>query len=100
MTPENAVKTNLTLLAVGLFLGVSTATATDPLPSWNATAPRMAVIAFVEKITKPGSPDFVPVAERIAVFDNEGKGIDEAKAKSWTVVDRKTDWKRVFPFER
>jgi hypothetical protein len=42
------------------------------LPSWQDTAPKQAIIAFVEKVTKPGSPDFVPVAERIATFDNDG----------------------------
>jgi len=46
--------------------------AADPLPSWNDTAPKKALVAFVEKVTKPGSPDFVPVAERIATFDNDG----------------------------
>jgi len=44
----------------------------DPLPSWNDAAPKKAVIAFVEKVTKEGSTDFVPVAERISVFDNDG----------------------------
>jgi len=46
--------------------------AADPLPSWNDTAPKQAIIAFVEKVTKDGTPDFVPPAERIAVFDNDG----------------------------
>ena len=45
---------------------------TDPLPSWNDTAPKKAIIAFVKRVTKEGSPDFVPVAERIATFDNDG----------------------------
>jgi phosphoglycolate phosphatase-like HAD superfamily hydrolase len=45
---------------------------TDPLPSWSDTAPKKAIIAFVERVTKEGSPDFVPVAERIATFDNDG----------------------------
>ncbi len=44
----------------------------DPLPSWNDTAPKAAIVAFVEKVTKAGSSDFVPVPERIAVFDNDG----------------------------
>lgn len=44
----------------------------DPLPSWNDTAPKKAVIAFVEKVTKEGGPDFVPAPERIATFDNDG----------------------------
>jgi hypothetical protein len=48
------------------------AQAGDPLPSWNDTAPKQAIVAFVEKVTKPGSPDFVPVPERIATFDNDG----------------------------
>lgn len=46
--------------------------AADPLPSWNDTAPRQAIIALVETVTKEGTPDFVPPAERIAVFDNDG----------------------------
>ncbi len=48
------------------------ANAADPLPSWNDTAPKQAIVAFVEKATKEGSPDFVPIPERIAVFDNDG----------------------------
>src|SRR5215831_4185069 len=48
------------------------AAAADPLPSWNNTAPKKAVVAFVERVTKESSPDFVPVAERIATFDNDG----------------------------
>ena len=46
--------------------------AQDPLPSWNDTGPKRAIISFVEKVATEGSPDFVPVAERIAVFDNDG----------------------------
>jgi len=44
----------------------------DPLPSWNDTKPKQEIIAFVERVTKEGSPDFVPVPERIATFDNDG----------------------------
>ena len=46
--------------------------AADPLPSWNDTGPKQAIVQFVAKVTRDGSPDFVPVAERIAVFDNDG----------------------------
>jgi phosphoglycolate phosphatase-like HAD superfamily hydrolase len=52
--------------------GITTLLAQDPLPSWNDTAPKKAIVAFVEKVTKEGSPDFVPVPERIATFDNDG----------------------------
>jgi hypothetical protein len=48
------------------------AQATDPLPSWNDGPAKQSIINFVEKVTKPGSPDFVPVSERIATFDNDG----------------------------
>jgi phosphoglycolate phosphatase-like HAD superfamily hydrolase len=44
----------------------------DPLPSWKDTAPKQAIIGFVDKVTKPGSPDFVPAEDRIATFDNDG----------------------------
>ena len=44
----------------------------DLLPSWNDGAARRNIIEFVGKVTAEGSPDFVPVAERIAVFDNDG----------------------------
>ncbi len=44
----------------------------DPLQSWNDNESKKAVIAFVERVTKRGSPDFVPEEERIATFDNDG----------------------------
>ena len=46
--------------------------AQEPLPSWNDTATKKAIVTFVERVTKQGSPDFVPPAERIATFDNDG----------------------------
>jgi hypothetical protein len=46
--------------------------AADPLPSWNDTPNKKAIITFVEKVTREGSPDFVPAPERIATFDNDG----------------------------
>src|SRR5210317_1454236 len=44
----------------------------DPLPSWNKTPTKQAIIEFVERVTTPGSPDYVDPAERIATFDNDG----------------------------
>ena len=44
----------------------------DPLPSWNDGATKRAIVEFVGKVTKQGGPDFVPPAERIATFDNDG----------------------------
>src|SRR4249920_459448 len=62
-----------TLTAVlSLLLLSNAAFAADPLPSWNEGAAKQAIISFVEKVTKEGSPAFVPPAERIATFDNDG----------------------------
>lgn len=44
----------------------------DPLPSWNPGDARQAITGFVANITRQVSPDYVPPAERIAVFDNDG----------------------------
>ena len=44
----------------------------DPLPSWNEGAAKQAIMAFIAKVTNAESADFVPLAERIAVFDNDG----------------------------
>jgi hypothetical protein len=57
---------------VPLSATAQTAVAGDPLPSWNDTQTRRAIVAFVDRVTKQGSPDFVPEAERIATFDNDG----------------------------
>ena len=53
-------------------LTVSGAHVQAPLPSWNDAAAKRAILNFVAKVTKEGSPDFVPVSERIATFDNDG----------------------------
>ena len=44
----------------------------DALPSWNDGASKRAIVGFVARITQQGGPDFVPPAERIATFDNDG----------------------------
>ena len=79
----------------------------DPLPSWNDGPAKQSIIAFVEKVTKPGSPDFVPVPERIATFDNDGTlwceqpvpvqlyfALDRVKA----LVPQHPEWNTTEPF--
>ena len=44
----------------------------DPLPSWNEGETKTAVIAYVQAVTESNSPDFIPVKDRIATFDNDG----------------------------
>jgi phosphoglycolate phosphatase-like HAD superfamily hydrolase len=98
-------------LALGVLLTISIPVlimAQDPLPSWNDTAPKKAIVAFVERVTKEGSPDFVPVAERIATFDNDGTlwaeqpmyfqllfALDRVKA----MAPRHPEWKTKEPFD-
>ena len=59
-------------LACVLALATTLAHATDALPSWNDGTAKQSIVDFVAKVTKEGSPDFVPAAERIATFDNDG----------------------------
>ncbi|MEE4191768.1 MAG: HAD family hydrolase [Halieaceae bacterium] len=42
------------------------------LSNWRDSASRSAIVEFVEAVSREDSPDFVPAAERIAVFDNDG----------------------------
>ena len=104
------MKTKLICCALG-FIVVCVASgsvrADDPLLSWNDTAPKKAIIAFVEKVTKEGSPDFVRPQERIATFDNDGTlwaeqpiyfqfafAIDRVKA----LAPQHPEWKKQQPF--
>jgi hypothetical protein len=71
MTPT--IKQLLTLVVTALSLvGVVPIQAAGPLPSWNDGKAKQAIADFVARVTNEGSPDFVPVAERIATFDNDG----------------------------
>jgi haloacid dehalogenase-like hydrolase len=82
--------------------------ADDPLGSWNDTGPKKAIMAFVEKVTKESSPDFVPIEDRIATFDNDGTlwaeqpiyfqfqfAIDRVKA----LARQHPEWKEQEPFK-
>src|SRR5215470_6333632 len=52
--------------------GTGASRTADPLPSWNDGPARRAIVGFVASVTDPGSAGFVPAAERVAVFDNDG----------------------------
>jgi hypothetical protein len=55
-----------------LAMTTTIAHAADPLPSWNDGPSKKSIVEFVTKVTTAGSPDFAPVPERIATFDNDG----------------------------
>jgi len=60
-------------IVFAIFTIVVTAVqAAEPLASWNDTQAKQDIVAFVAKVTKEGSRDYVDPAERIAVFDNDG----------------------------
>jgi hypothetical protein len=80
----------------------------DLLPSWNDGESKQSIIDFVTKVTKRGSPDFVPPAERIATFDNDGTLWCEypIPVQLYFVVDRikalapmHPEWKGKQPFK-
>ncbi len=64
--------TTVTVTALVPALARSAAADSDPLPSWNEGAAKRAIVEFVGRVTDPASPDHVPAAERVAVFDNDG----------------------------
>jgi phosphoserine phosphatase len=51
---------------------VVTSANTEPLPSWNDTAARRAIMQFVEAVSGADREGHVPPEERVAVFDNDG----------------------------
>jgi len=59
-------------VVLGLAFGTQVLAQSDPLPSWNEGAAKEAIVKFVEVTTTQGSPQFVPPAERIATFDQDG----------------------------
>ena len=62
----------IVFVAFALVCAAPGARAQDPLPSWNEGPAKKVITEFVTRVMKQGERDFVPVAERIAVFDNDG----------------------------
>jgi hypothetical protein len=63
----------LSLLAAGPALA-------QGLPSWNDGTTKQAILDFVKKVTAKGGADYVPPAQRIAVFDNDDTLLHQATA--------------------
>jgi phosphoserine phosphatase len=95
-------------ICLGLFAVNAVASDSSVLPSWNDNASRQNIFEFVEAVTNKSSPDFVPPAERIAVFDNDGTlwsekpvyfqllfAIDRVKA----MAVNHPEWKTTQPFK-
>jgi hypothetical protein len=100
------------IIAAALFCALAfTTTVTqsaDLLPSWSEGKTKQSILDFVSKVTKKGSPDFVPPAERVATFDNDGTlwaeqplyfqlifAIDQVKAQA----REHPEWKEKEPYK-
>jgi phosphoglycolate phosphatase-like HAD superfamily hydrolase len=81
---------------------------TDPLPSWNDSTSKAAIVDFITKVTQEGGADFVPVSDRIATLDNDGTlwaeqpvyvqvafAFDRVKA----LASQHPEWKQQQPFK-
>jgi len=63
---------SLTIASLTFARTVSASGAADPLPSWKNGPGKQAILQFVQEVTDKSSPDYVPPADRIATFDNDG----------------------------
>jgi phosphoserine phosphatase len=96
------------LFATAIAVAAGAHAQPDPLPSWNDGAAKARIVGFVQAVTEPGGKDFVPPADRIAVFDNDGTlwseqpayfqllfAIDRVKA----LAPKHPEWKTKQPFK-
>src|ERR1700753_2057314 len=112
MFAGSIVRRTLLVLFVAAGLAASARTValaqSDPLPSWNDGAVKKSITDFVVRVTTEGNADFVPPAERIATFDNDGTlwteqpyyfqlafAIDQIKA----MAPNHPEWKTRQPFK-
>ena len=70
-TGKESLRMAMRLFLCSLML-VSVTQAEDLLPSWADTAPKQAILDFVERVSAVNGKDFVPEQDRLAVFDNDG----------------------------
>ena len=101
-------RTCITFFSSLLAVAIGSVQAQDPLASWNDVASKEAIISFVEEVVDPNSSHFIPPAERIATFDNDGTlwseqpvyfqlafAIDRVRA----LAPQHPEWKEKQPFK-
>lgn len=98
----------ISTLSLLIVLTLVTSVTAEPLASWNEGPAKQSIIDFVESVATEGSPDFVPEAERIATFDNDGCLWSEQPAyfQLFFAMDRvkamagdHPEWKTTQPFQ-
>ncbi len=86
----------------------TTSAVVDPLPSWNEGSTKTAIVNYVNDVTTEGSENFIPVADRISTFDNDGNLWSEQPVyfQLYFVLDRikemakqHPEWKNEQPFK-
>lgn len=71
------------LLAFSVVLALPFVKAADPLPSWNESPAKSAIVAFVHRVTSKGTEGYVSTSERIAAFGNSD---GDLQMLQWTVA--------------
>jgi phosphoglycolate phosphatase-like HAD superfamily hydrolase len=103
LTEDRLTKDVTGVTAIGTLLQTA-----DPLPSWNECPAKKSILDFVAKTTTAGSADFVPVSERVAVFDNDGTLWSEQPMyvqlafvldRVKLLAEKHTEWKDRQPFK-
>ncbi|HLT92394.1 MAG TPA: HAD family hydrolase [Woeseiaceae bacterium] len=107
--PKRRNRARSVLAAITLAaLVVARSVAADPLPSWNDTHAKRAILEFVERVTREGEADYVPPEQRIAAFDNDGTLWAEqpmyaqlafALDRVRQLASRHSDWRNRQPFK-
>ena len=95
-------------LATLLLISITASAQTDPLPSWNDSPAKQAIVKFVGSATRDGAPEYIAPADRIATFDNDGTlwseqpfyfqlafALDRVKA----IAPQHPEWKDKEPFK-
>ena len=96
------------VLAIAISAGGCATTTRDPLPSWNDGPAKSTITDFVQRVTTEGNTGFVPPAQRIAVFDNDGTLWSEQPAyiqllfaidRVKTLASQYPEWRTTQPFK-
>ncbi|MEE8460485.1 MAG: HAD family hydrolase, partial [Phycisphaerales bacterium] len=95
-------------LSILTSAGGCATTSHDPLPSWNDGPAKSTITDFIQRVTTEANPGFVPPAQRIAVFDNDGTLWSEQPAyvqllfaidRVKTLASRHPEWRTTQPFK-
>ncbi len=105
------MRSRFTSIAIATFAAAAVllggCASSNKLASWNDGPAKQSLVTFVDRVTTPGSPDFIPAGQRLAVFDNDGTlwaeqpmyfqflfAVDRVKA----LAPQHPEWKTTEPF--